>query len=486
MSSQRPLRIKEKSFGHIKAIHGDDKNSVIFSLKSTKTKVITASICDEIGNVISSIELPIQPDNVSVNNRVLVVADHRNVYLNIFNSMNKKLGKSTFQSHFYQNLNRTERLFDLHDASINPAKLKSTYIVNTDEITPRITALHVTPDLILVAKENNEVVFFTYPNITRLNQVFLNSNIPKTIQSNCDFTKFSFTDEDESLYIYNTHTFSDSKITLSLIFDSSNSNLSNVWDVKWSADDPFKCCILEQGKIQELHIDDQIVQNEECLIQNDNLYLIHYSNLNIKLVNLSDLVRNLPLSPQLNIVDIATKCSKDVDESVKQENFLEAELKPSSYDRNKSLLKLFGAKFLDMQDFSRALWAFVQSGDYLSISFTEKISSNEDGFSYQEAEVMKFNGHFKQAEEKYLGSHRYDLATQMYIDAGEWNDAIRLIDMGKISGNANVNLCSTIADSLFNQRQFAKAFLVRLSKKTILFLAIYYLCHHSLYHFWIL
>lgn len=418
----------------------------------------SANICDDIGTVVSAKEIPIEPNQVSINNRVLVVTDYRNVYMYIFNSMTQKVDLPTFHSDLYRNANGMERMFDIHDSSINPSKPKSTYVINKEEISPRITAVLVTRDLILVSKESNEVVFFTYPNITRLNQVLLQTNVPRTIQTNCDFTKFSFTDADEALHIYDIRN-ADSKITLSpQLYDH---NLHSVWAVKWSVDDPFKCVILEHKKITELHCHHQIVEQYEHLIQSDHLYLMHYSNLETKLANLYEIMLNPLFSPQLgsSLVHIPAKDVKDVESQKEEFYFEEASMKASNV--NKDILKVIGRKSLAKRDFSSAIRAFVQSKDYHSITFTDRISSQQQESLLQEAEIMMFNGRFKQAEELYLGKKRYDLATRMYINTGDWTNAMRLLEMGKFEGNALHELYTTVAENLFNQRQYAEAFTVR-------------------------
>ena len=419
-----------------------------------------ANICDEVGTVISSKEMIIQPDHVSMNNRIMVVTDHRNIYMNIFNSMNRKVDKPTYHSNLYKCSNDTERMFDIHDTSMNPSKPKSTYELKDEEIYPKITATVVTHDLIIVAKENNEVEFFTYPNISRLNKVLLQVNNPKMIEVNCDCTKLCFIDEDELLYIYNVERRAvDSKVTIVPCFPQLQ---DSVWAMKWSSDHPSKCVVHMKGKIQEVCFHNEEVVKHEFRAPSNMLYLMHYSNLEMRLVNLDEVVNN-PLSMPLdNIITIPTKELQDAEAALGKE-FQDGDLtsKLQSYNYDKDVLKVIGKKLLERGAFSNALQAFVQSDDYLSVSFAERISTLPQDSLLQEATIMNFNGKLRLAEAKYLEINRSDLAIRMYIDSNDFDNARRLLDkegVEHIDALREFNLL--LAEYLFSQKNYADAFKV--------------------------
>ncbi len=433
--------------------------------------VVTANICDEVGTTVSAKEMTMYPYNVSMNNRVLLVADHRNVYVNIFNSMNRKVNSDTYHADLSKSTTGIEMMFDICDSSLNPSKAKSNYVFKNDVPKPRITATCVTDHLILIAKEDNEVVFFSYPNITRLNQVFLQTNIPKSILANCDKTTYCFTDQDNSLHFYDINGNSDS--TIALRPKANEPKICNAWAIKWSIDNPSKCVVLTESKIHEIAFLQQPLVYER-LTPHNYVHLIKYSNVEVELVNVIEIMKEPYSRP--SIIKIVSRQMEDAETELNNnQSAVNTILSVEPPQNDKDLLKVLGSYALKTQDFPTAIRAFVELDDYLGISFTEKISSQEVSI-LREAEVLSFNGFLKKAEQKYLIANRYDLAIRMYIDAGDLKSAINLFDKDKVEGTTGREISLIIADYLFQNGNFVDASKVSFEKrKGVTFVSVVYM-----------
>ncbi len=437
----------EKSFGKVTKIYGNGGHCLLISevmeaqsadWQHNCSKLV---FCDEVGSIWSTKKLKIHPDHVSMSDNFAVVSDHRNVYVFTFNS-------STFHSYPPSYSGGMERMFDVNDKSLHPSKAHSVYNVNNETGDPKITAICTTATLGLFAKEDNQILIYSFPNITKLNQITLECGIPQMIKGNSDSTKFSIIDVDNTFQILNLETRSNSEVGVRSYLKPSG--VDHAWAMGWSADDPNSCVILDEDSVYEIDLLGENMNKVEIL-PHTNGYLFDYSNLEITLVLLDDILLHPHSMSDYCAINLPSKALEDARQMMMKEesNFL-SRLSRSSH---KQLWKLLAHQSLEKLDFHTAELAFVLCEDYNGVSLTEKMSSLK-GEDMKRAEILKFLGRYIEAEEKYLDIDRLDLAIQMNIDTGDWTRVRSLVDQSKLSDDALCAIWSKMAEAFADQRQY--------------------------------
>ena len=309
----------EKSFGHVSKICGSERYFVVENMKSsTDIESDCGSfvvICDEAGTVWSTKELRIHPDHISMTDNFIMLSDHTNVYIYIFNSVGGENCNSS-QSTFPKNSGGIERMFDINDKSLHPSKAQSIYEVNNEITDPVITALCVTSTMGIIAREDNEMFVYSLPSITKINQIFLDSRVPKMIEANCDFTKLGVIDSENTFQIYNLG----QKPTSELGIKSHplvSSSVDHTWAMKWSADDPNSCVIMNEDNVLEIQVEGERIDKFELLLRT-NGYLMDYSNLEITLVFLNDIILRPHMMSDYCTLSLPSKTLENANQTVRK------------------------------------------------------------------------------------------------------------------------------------------------------------------------
>lgn len=444
----------EKSIGNVLTIHGDEEYCAIIASNSESpsekvSKYYSVVVCDEVGTVWSTKILKIHPDHVSMNDRLMVVSDHRNVYLYIFDSLNQ-LQHSSFNPSQSRFSNGMERMFDIHDKSIHPSKANGAYEINNDTSDPSITAICATPSFCLIGLEDNHIILFSLPNITRLNKISIECNIPKVIEVNCNCTKFSVVDYVNTFQIFDLEKRPLSKIGVKSYLQSSS--VQHVWAMKWSREDPYVIVVLDKGTLVEINLSVQIEMH--VILAPCDGYLMGFSNLEVALVLLDEIMLRPYEVSKYCILTVPSKSLEDARIALTIEtNNKEEVLSKFSHTSKKHLWTILGNQALEILDFVVAEQAFVLSENYAGLLLIERISLINDQ-ELQRAEVLKFIGRFQDAEKKYLDLNRPDLAIQMAINSGEWLRAKSLMIRDGFGDSLIHEAWSSMAENCVYQNKY--------------------------------
>lgn len=447
----------ERSFGDVKAIQGDKDYCVIITSNSENpSEMISNSyslvFCDEVGTVWSKKKIRMRPDHVSMNGRLIVVSDHRNVYLYIFDSLNQNLYSSS-NSSLSRFSNGMERMFDVHDTSIHPSKANVIYNINDDTSDPSITALCATSNFCMIGLEDNYILLYSLPNITRLNKIRVECDIPKVIKMNCNLTKFSVIDSLHNLQIFDLEKRSISNIGVKSYLEPSH--IHNAWAMEWSREDPDTITVLDQSRLLEINLSVQ-AEIHVVLSQCDG-YIVGFSNFEIYLAFFDEIISRPNEIPNRCTIDVPSKTLEDMRNALTTEmNNKKILLSSFSELSQKQLWEIWGSQALENLDFAAAEKAFTLSENYAGLLFIERLSLIKDQ-DLQQAEVLRFIGRSHDAEKKYLNLNRPDLAIQMNIDRGEWSRVTPLLTRDGLSNSVYKETWSTMADRAANQNRYRDA-----------------------------
>lgn len=421
-----------------------------YSVESER-KYSLITICDEIGNEWSTKQMQLQPHHASMNDMLIIVSDHRNVYIHVFDPFynNRRSGCDFSSSRF---ANGPEHMFDIQNKSLNPSKTSKAYDVNYDTTGPQITDITSTLSLALFAMEDKNILIFSLPNIARLNKVCLNCDIPKTIQVNCNASKFSVIDSKNVLQIFDLEEDSTKMIGMKSYLDSSS--VRHAWAMLWSREDPDSIAVFDKAALLEINLKENV--EKEVVFEHCNGYLMDFSDLEISLVLLDDIMLHPDAISTYCTFSVPSKILEEARFAISQESDLKVLQSTFSHLSQKKLWKLMANEALMKLDLVTAEKAFVLCEDYAGIQFIEKLSLCDDK-DLQKADILKFTGKYIDAEKKYISMNRFDLAILMNLDLGEWMRVKALLDEGEIEKHVAQNAWLAMADQYVKRHQFQVA-----------------------------
>ena len=443
MNIERNERVA-KAYDNVIAIQGGGKYCMLITFDSgTEYSVI---VCDEVGTVLSTKQLNIEPDHISMTDKTIVITDHRNVYIYILTLNSHEENHSSYLSSPH-NSSGMERMFDIHDTSKHPSKVKSIYSINNELINPRITAVCATPALCLIAKEDNNILVYSLPNITKLNEISLECCVPRMIQANCDSTKFSIIDNHNIFQILDLEKRPNSKVGIRSYLRSTDEE--HIWAMRWSADDPDTCVIMDEGKVTEIDVEDVINKHE--MLPHSNGYLIDVSNMEVTLLFLEEIMSQTDVILDYCIQILPSKALEEARTILMKEIQNQDLLTKFPRVSHKLLWKLVAFQSLEKVDFATAGKAFILAQDHAGLVFTEDMTSLNDQH-LQQAEAYKFIGRYNDAEKFYLDNNRFDLAIQMNVDVGDWSRVTSLIVKGRLDNSFVKETWFTMAEYFANRK----------------------------------
>lgn len=232
----------------------------------------------------------------------------------------------------------------------------------------------------------------------------------------------------------------------------------DVWNMKWSSDDPDSFSTLEKNKL----IIYRNFEPEES--GNASGYLASFSDLEIKLIDLDQLMsENTSTADFLALQDyvtvIETKPLKDARELIQKDGVSKAveifEKSPPDVTVNNhpKIWRLLASEALKQLNLNVAEHCFVRLKDYKSIQFVKRLS-NLSKDELKRAEVNAYFGNFDEAEKVYLDLDRKDLALRMRDMMGQPLRMIQLIKdgaAGQVSDAQMKEIYSNAGDYLFDR-----------------------------------
>ncbi|MCQ2817045.1 MAG: hypothetical protein MJ252_07250 [archaeon] len=233
-----------------------------------------------------------------------------------------------------------------------------------------------------------------------------------------------------------------------------NFEKKEVWDVKWSDQDELTYAFMEKNKLN-------IMKNSEPEeVLQFNGYLADFSDLNITLVKLEDLLAK-PFENNFEVDDIVqrieTRVLRDLRELTKQKVPIEDLYNYVNENSNRKLWELLAKHTMFNLDFNTAEKALIHMNDYMGLVFLQRIKTIDDN-NIKKAEIAQFFEDYDQAEAIYNESDRKDLSIAMRLKLGQWDRVINLMKDSGVVQEDNLKLSySNYADSYFLKKEYDKA-----------------------------
>jgi len=205
------------------------------------------------------------------------------------------------------------RMFDITNTSFSTAQSPETFQINSEALADPICCITLSDKYLMVGRKSGTLTRFNLPHLTPENTYTLRDREPQRMDFNCTSTKLAlidgngvFTildlearvveggsgsvggpagDEKSSSEAANANSAAASKMQLGPLYGKRlNVERKDVWDMKWSEDDPDMIVVMEKTKMVVFHgetAEDPVVSSG---------YLARFQDLEIRVVAMDDLM----------------------------------------------------------------------------------------------------------------------------------------------------------------------------------------------------
>ncbi|XP_031786883.1 WD repeat-containing protein 35 [Nasonia vitripennis] len=395
-------------------------------------------VCNAISTPVDSKYLDLEPNQVAMNQNMVIAASKSNFLLWYFraprNSALNASGKS-----------RRDRLYHVDDTptgvteviqDLDRDKTYESPISRRETVDP-ICCISASEKLLIVGRESGMVQQYSLPQVT-LSKRYSTSRKPCKISINCDSTRAAIIDSQGLLRLLDLATVKDRDRERDRddgrdkdkADDVSKFERKDAWAVCWAQDNPKLFAILEKSRMYVF----RGLEPEEPIACSG--YVCSFKDLEIRCVLLDELVRNPEEARPELLVDLEIKSLRDTKELLARVGLREAEefVRDNSHPR---LWRLLGEHALRQGDLEAAENAMVRCADYLGIRFVKRLRGIQEP-GLRRAEVLGFLGAYDEAEQAYLELDRRDLAIALRQKLADYPRALQLMRLGAGGSDAQL------------------------------------------------
>lgn len=400
-------------------------------------------LCNSIGCPIDTKKIGIEPLFVSMNKTHIIVSSTDSIYVWQYRSqVSKVLAQDTTKRKIGReiafNIDESPELNTLYDSE----RFQKPYHSSQDPV----TCITAGDGFFLVGRHSGTVNKYTIPHVALESRYKLVCR-PQMIGINCTSTKLSILDINGVLYFYNC----EGNMQGGYRGEPLEQIRKDVWDMKWSTDNPDLIVIMEKTRMLVLQGND----SEDPVISSG--YLCEFKDLEIKAVLLDEIFKNpdahLPVDEL--ILSFETRILKDTREMIAKIDVKEAfnHVEKNPYPK---LWRIVGEAALNKLELDIAQKSFVKVDDYQGLVFVNKLKKLNDQ-QKQRAEVAVYFKNYDEAEEIYKSIDRKDLALDMRVRIGDWVRVLQLIDQGVGNDELITTSYNSIGDHYAERFRWKKA-----------------------------
>lgn len=400
-------------------------------------------LCNSIGSPVDTKKINIEPLFVSMNKTHIVVASNDSVYVWQYRSQVSKVlsqdaSKRKIGREIGFNVDETPDLNALYD----PERFNKPIRSSQDPIACVTTG----EGFFLIGRVSGTVNKYTIPHVALECKYALRCR-PQQMSINCNSAKLSIIDINGVLTFYDTN----AKGATGAKGEHLDIERKDVWDMKWSTDNPDLIVIMEKTRMFVL----QGTETEDPIISSG--YLCEFKDLEIKAILLDEIFKNpdVHMAPEELMMKFETKSLKETRELIMKVDIKEAfdRVEKNPYPR---LWRIIAEASLNKLELDIAQKAFVKVDDYQGLMFVNKLKKLEDP-TKQKAEVAIFFKNYDEAEEIYKSMDRKDLALDMRVRIGDWVRVLQLIDQGAGNDELITTSYNSIGDHYAERFRWKKA-----------------------------
>jgi WD repeat-containing protein 35 len=418
-------------------------HSLLVTKSEDSNQLWTLTLCNSIGCPVDTKKINIEPLFVSMNKTHIVLSSTDSIYVWQYRSqVSRLLSQDTSKRKMGRenafNIDETPDLNALYDSERFQKPSRSSQ--------DPVTCIVAGEGFFLVGRSSGTVNKYTIPHVALECRYKLPCR-PQLIGINCNSSKISVIDINGVLYFHSL----EAKGQAGFRGESLETVRKDVWDMKWSTDNPDLIVIMEKTRMFVL----QGNESEDPVISSG--YLCEFKDLEIKAVLLDEIFKNPDSfsTPDELILRFETRSLKDTREMVSKLDVKEAfsHVEKNPYPK---LWRIVAEAALGKLELDVAQKAFVRIDDYQGLLFVNKPKKLNDP-QKQKAEVAVFFKNYDEAEEIYKSIDRKDLALDMRVRIGDWVRVLQLIDQGVGNDELITTSYNSIGDHYAERFRWKKA-----------------------------
>ncbi|XP_065568434.1 WD repeat-containing protein 35-like isoform X2 [Artemia franciscana] len=328
---------------------------------------------------------------------------------------NLRSTNSTFGTSPEEKISSSVSYYHLKNGILIPCRLPLD-VPNPDENNSKITCLGTSDKLMLIGTESN-IQIYTASDMKLVGTLETKSK-PVRLSLNFSVTKLAVIDINGNLTMFELRPYMElTSDNLGMWLDFER---KDVWDIRWAPDNPDMFAIMEKTRMYIF----RGTEPEEP--QQSNAHLCSFKDLEVKAVQLDELLKNPEFPKKDHFVTMEVKSLRDTRSLLQQVGTKEATAFVEKHPHPR-LWKLIGETALNSYNFEAAETAFVKCLDYRSVKLVQKLKATENQL-LKEAELAAYFGDYEKAEKLYMQADRRDLAVDLRRILGEWDRVLHLLD----------------------------------------------------------
>jgi len=395
-------------------------------------------LCNAIGSPVDTKNINIEPLFVSMNKTHVVVCSSESIYVWQYRSQVSRLlsmdsTKRKIGRELGFNIDEQPDLNSIYDPN--------RFSKPTRAVQDPIACVTASDGFFLVGRVSGTVHKYTIPHVSLETRYVLRCR-PQMINSNCNATKLSIIDINGILTFYDTNAAGSLTGAKGDMLDIER---KDVWDMKWSTDNPDLIVIMEKTRMYVMmgnEVEDPVISSA---------YLCEFKDLEIKTILLDELFKtpDAPKPSEELVITFETKSLKEIREMVSSIDIVDAfnHVEKNPYPR---LYKIVAEAALLKLNFDIAQKAFVKCDDYQGICYVNRVKKLDDP-QKQKAEIAIYFKDFDEAEEIYKKIDRKDLALDMRVRSGDWVKVLQLVDQG-VGNDELINIAYNNIGDYYGER----------------------------------
>ncbi|CDS38237.1 WD repeat containing protein 35 [Echinococcus multilocularis] len=306
---------------------------------------------------------------------------------------------------------------------------------------------------LFIARSNGNVIRYRLPELWPEVCIHATDKLPVRIEVNCDATVFGLIDEHGVLSLHPIPESEDGDTSMmeQLSLKFSEFSRKEVWDLKFSTDNPSTFAIMEKAKLVMFR------DTEAEPPIHSSVYIARFADLEVVGVQLDDIIQQCE-HPKLDLVTrIPCKTLAECRGLLEHKQLDKAKAYVEEHPHPKLWQSYAEAALQEMQ-LNEAEVGFVMCQHYQGIDFVKKLR-NIQSEVVRRAEVRAHFGDFDGAERLYLSTDRCDLAIDLRRRLGDWFRVAQLAkEFGAVVRDSElIDVWNALGDHYYDKAQWPQA-----------------------------
>ncbi|EUB57703.1 WD repeat-containing protein 35 [Echinococcus granulosus] len=306
---------------------------------------------------------------------------------------------------------------------------------------------------LFIARSNGNVIRYRLPELWPEVCIHATDKLPVRIEVNCDATVFGLIDEHGVLSLHPIPESEDGDTPIMERLSSKFAEFSRkeVWDLKFSTDNPSTFAIMEKAKLVMFR------DTEAEPPIHSSVYIARFADLEVVGVQLDDIIQQCE-HPKLDLVTrIPCKTLAECRGLLEHKQLDKAKAYVEEHPHPKLWQSYAEAALQEMQ-LNEAEVGFVMCQYYQGIDFVKKLR-NIQSEVVRRAEVRAHFGDFDGAERLYLSTDRCDLAIDLRRRLGDWFRVAQLAkEFGAVVRDSELtDVWNALGDHYYDKAQWPQA-----------------------------